>query len=181
MKVSPRTGALMPERGFYRVTSPRLSPDLTGWESHDHLLVISSCSDMQLPGRPEGVIGPTWLVSVSRLDVATMTRCRPTDDDMHRVVDAFDMPAFEEDNHLPGISRGLFCPHDPDARVECECKITETVHVEADGYTWTNPTDGPCRGCVLARMRLELGASPMPCPIHGDRAHDQLSATGATP
>lgn len=167
MKVSPRTGALMPERGFCRVTNPYLSPDLTAWESHDHLLVISSCSDMQLPGRPDGETGPTWLVSVSRLDLATMMRGRATDDDMRRVIDAFDMPAFEEDNHFPGISRGLFCPHDPTARVECECKVTETVVVESDGFTWTNPTDGPCRGCELVAMRRSIDAAPGVCPIHG--------------
>lgn len=152
----------MPEHGFSRITHPRIPEGLTAWGSHDGVLVFSSLADMQLPGAPEGTAGPTWLVSVSR------GGGRATDDDMLRVVAAFAMPAWEEDNHYPGISRGMFCPVDPQYRVDCECKITETTIVEDDGFTWTTPTDGPCRGCDLDRMRRGAGLTPMPCPIHAE-------------
>ena len=164
MKLSPNFGALMPERGFSRVTRPDglyAAPfGMSAWRTHDGITAISSCADMNLPG---GGIGPTWLITVTR------NGQRPTDDDMRRVIECFDMPAFEEDNHYPGISRGLFCPHDPARRTDCECKLTETTIVDPqDGYRWTNPTDGPCRGCDLAAIHRIEGLPPKPCPIHGE-------------
>ena len=46
-------------------------------------------------------------------------------------------------------------------RVGCECAEDERVVVEPDGYTWTTPHDGPCRGCEL---RVLTGKA---CPLHG--------------
>lgn len=63
-------------------------------------------------------------------------------------------------NHGPGISRTLFCPVDPRYRTACECKTDETLIVEADGYAWTTPTDGPCTGCYYETL------FDLPCPIH---------------
>lgn len=159
MRLNAR-GALIPERGFSRRRAPR-SELLSGgsvWVSADGLTVITSIQDNPLPGSG-GQVGPTWLVSVTRQD------SRPSDQDMTRVVEAFDMPAWDEDNHFPGVSRGLFCPVDPAWRNECECKLTETVHVEPDGYAWTNDSTGPCRGCQLEAMHLAL-RKWSPCPIH---------------
>lgn len=68
-------------------------------------------------------------------------------------------PAYDEDNHGPGIARTLFCPVDPAYRVACECKTTETLYVDADGYAWTSPT-GECSGCTYQRM------FDLPCPVH---------------
>lgn len=156
MRTSPTTGALMPEHGFSKYT--RL-PVGDVYRSHDGLQVISSLDDMELPGS-DGLVGPTWLVSVTRYGE------RPTDGDLRRVIEAFDMPAFEEDNHFPGASRALFCPLDERYRVECECKLTETVVVEPDGYRWTTPSDGPCRGCELSHLVRSNRLPARPCPIH---------------
>ena len=60
-------------------------------------------------------------------------------------------------------TRTLFIPVDPAKRGICECKLTEVVVTDEDGYAWTNPAEGEgeCRGCVHGRM---TGA---PCPFHG--------------
>ncbi|MDQ3276599.1 MAG: hypothetical protein M3Q39_16610 [Actinomycetota bacterium] len=55
-------------------------------------------------------------------------------------------------------------PVDPDRRVDCECKLDEQTIVEADGYQWTTPADGPCRGC---EFELTIGK---PCTIHRSQA-----------
>lgn len=159
MRTSPSTGALMPIYGFSKITT--MMGSIEAWRSHDGIQVLSQRADMQLPGASHGVVGPTWLVSV------TWNRQRPTDAHMARVVDAFAMPAFEEDNHYPGVSRSLFCPLDEAYRLECECKLTEVVVVEPDGYTWTNPTDAPCRGCDLTKLQALNHLPVTPCPIHG--------------
>ncbi|WP_162941576.1 hypothetical protein [Desertimonas flava] len=169
MRQSPKDGALMPERGFSKASNRQSSmlPDgATGWVSHDGLLVLSTCAVMELPGQPDGVNGLTWFLSVSRLDGDTTEARRASDDEMARVVECFDLPAFDEDNHFPGVSRGLFCPIDPQYRAACDCKITETVVVEPDGFEWTNPTDGECRGCSYEHAAARFGQTS-PCPIHG--------------
>ena len=148
-------GQLVPVRGFSRWPNQGLDSRHTAWRSHDDLRVISSLDIATLPGSG-GETGPTWIVSVSRRGREN----RPTDDDVARVVDAFCLPAYDEDNHGPGISRTLFCPVDPRYRTACECKTDETLHVEPDGYAWTTPTDGPCTGCYYETL------FHMPCPIH---------------
>lgn len=158
MKLSA-SGALMPERGFSRRTSPLVA--LETWTSHDGVLVTSQLADMYQPGTDDTEIGPTWLVSVSHRGG------RPTDEQLLHVAACFDMPTFDEDNHHPGVTRALFCPVDEQYRTACECKLTEQVVVEPDGYTWTTPTDGPCRGCELDQLRRGLGLTPSPCPLHG--------------
>ena len=52
-------------------------------------------------------------------------------------------------------------------RVACECKEDEQVIAEPDGYKWTTPKDGPCRGCELARMLPGLRT----CPLHQEASH----------
>lgn len=89
-------------------------------------------------------------------------RERPSDEHVRRVVDGFSMPAFDEDNHHPGVARHLWCPWDEAARLAGECKVTETAIVDRDGYAWTTDTDGPCRGCLY---EVQFGAE-YPCPIH---------------
>ena len=98
--------------------------------------------------------GPQWLVSVSD------DRTRPSRTVLRRALRAFDMLGAEEDNHHPGIARHFWRPVDPSRRVDCECKTDETLVVEPGGYRWTNPVEGPCRGCELR------GLTGRPCPLH---------------
>jgi hypothetical protein len=115
--------------------------------------VLSSIQLAELPGG-NGAVGPTWLVSVSHRGK------RPKPHHVARALRAFGMTEAEEDNHHPGNSRHYFLPVDPAFRGVCECKTTEDVIVERDGYRWTNPKNGPCRGCEGTAL------TGRPCPIH---------------
>lgn len=117
--------------------------------------------------------GPQWMVSV--VNRSAQVPSRPTAAQVRLMQCAFDMFAAEEDNHHPGSARQFWLPVDPAERVDCECKSTEVVHREADGYAWTNPSADSgeaCRGCeqeatfrALAHQGFE-GAAQRPCPIH---------------
>jgi len=115
--------------------------------------VISSLTTAEAPdGSGEAI--PQWHISV--------TECgkRPSGRVVRRALRAFGMADAEEDNHHPGNARHFFKPVDSKRRISCECKTTEMVVKEPDGYTWTNPTEGPYRGCELARL---IGKT---CSIH---------------
>lgn len=152
-------GELMPIRGFSRVK--RLLPEQqVAWITHDRLLVVSSIVNTELPGSGEPpLIGPTWHLSASRPGTQAEARCTVTDEDLLRVADCFALPAFDEDNHHPGIARHLFCPLEEEYRSACECKVAEQLIVEPGGYRWTTET-GECRGCEYERMY------GLPCTIH---------------
>jgi hypothetical protein len=126
---------------------------ISAWR-YGRILVMSQLAEMKMP--QSEVVGPTWLVSVSR------SGRRPSASDVRKVRRCFDMRSAEIDNHHPGCAVNLFLPVDPRYRVDCECKDDEVTITEADGYTWTTPKDGECRGCELERM---LGQA-RPCPIH---------------
>lgn len=159
MKLSP-AGALMPVHGFSKVqTVERGGVTISFWRSATGVLVGSSIAPMDLPGAPDRV-GDTWCLSVSRAGQ------RATDDELRTVIDGFGMPAHEEDNHYPGITRTLFCPIEEEWRGICDCKLTEMVVIDVDGYEWTNPLEGPCRGCEMVAMRRLARLPPRPCPIH---------------
>lgn len=165
-------GELIPTRGFSRqkTTRPKTGGALdlfakkvphgqSVWRSHDDLVVVSSLEDAYLPGSGEPpLVGPQWLVSVSRRSGGIDARCRVTDDDVARVVEGFEMPAFDEDNHHPGIARHLWCPIEDRYRSACECKISERTIVDGV-YRWTTE-DQECRGCEY-EWRFGL-----PCPLH---------------
>jgi hypothetical protein len=122
--------------------------------------VISEMCNAELPGA-SGASGPTWHISVSRL------ARRPHDRDVEHALRDFGLTGAEEDNHHPGNARHFFLVIDPAFRGLCECKTTEDVIVDPDGYEWTNPKEFDpegCRGCEHARL---LGARGKPCPIHG--------------
>lgn len=126
------------------------------------VIVISTLVDAELPGEGGGV-GPTWHASITRLGK------RPRPRDVERFLRDFDLVGAEEDNHHPGAARNFFLPVDPALRGQCECKTTEDVITEADGYQWTNPKSTalePCRGCELETMRGK------PCPVHTVRVDD---------
>lgn len=149
-------------------TDPRVVG--TVWLSADGLIAISDLTEALLPGA-DGAAGPTWHVSVSRRGVAStiIGGSRPSDDDLRRVIDAFEMPGFDEDNHFPGVARHLFCPVDERYRGACECKLTETLITEADGYVWSNDETAGCRGCHYKAVATLAGDPAPPCPLHGGR------------
>ncbi|MBX3203214.1 MAG: hypothetical protein KF894_34135 [Labilithrix sp.] len=124
--------------------------------------VISSVQIADLPR--SGTPGPQWHVSVT--DRSTPHPRRASPKQIALACCAFDMLAAEEDNHHPGNARHFWLPVDPSERVDCECKTDETVVAEPDGYRWTNPADGPCRGCELEKTMRASGME-RPCPIHG--------------
>lgn len=117
--------------------------------------VISTLDFAELP-TGKG-IGLQWQISISH------HRERPGPKEVRRALIAFNMVGAEEDNHHPGIARHFFMPVDPAHRVDCECKTTEEVRREPDGYTWTNPrpeSGEKCRGCEISALTLKA------CPIH---------------
>lgn len=157
--MSDREKQPRPGYGWERIDSSTL--ERFGYLAHSAwqrgpACAISTLQDAEYP-TGEG-IGLQWLVSISRRGK------RPRDTDVRAALRAFEMRAAEEDNHHPGNARQFWLPVDPAHRAECECKLTEQVVVERDGYRWSNPTDGPCRGCEIAPV---LGR---PCPLHASQA-----------
>lgn len=128
------------------------------------LLVISTLVIAEYPDG-DGT-GPQHHVSVS------CRGRRPSRRELGVALAQFGMRGTEEDNHHPGIARHFWRPLDPAHRVACQCK-TEEATIRDGAYMWTNPVDGPCRGCEYAIM------SGRPCPLHAaidrdpDRAGDR--------
>lgn len=92
---------------------------------------------------------------------------RPPESDVRRALAAFGVVGAEEDNHHPGIARHFWRPVDPAHYALCQCKETETVIVDSDGYTWTNPKDEPCRGCSYV-LEIWFLRGVVSCPLHGE-------------
>lgn len=86
---------------------------------------------------------------------------RPSRRQVEIALAAFGMVGTEEDNHHPGIARHFWRAVDPAHRVDCQCKASDTTIVDGS-YAWTNPVEGPCRGCEFTRL------SGRPCPLHSD-------------
>lgn len=119
------------------------------------LMVTTELATMEAPdGSGEAI--PTWLIAVSRRG------SRPNDRDVDRARRAFGMEAAAEDNHSPGITRAFFLTVDPARQRECECKVSEQLITEPDGYQWSADRDpSKCGGCDWARSRGRK------CPVHG--------------
>ncbi len=117
------------------------------------LIVISALEIAVYPDKAGGA-GPQWHISVSR------NGRRPKDSDTLKALRCFRMMGSEEDNHHPGNARHFWLPCDPEHRVTCECKEEEKTVVDQDGYRWTTPKDGECRGCDFQRL---IGKA---CPLH---------------
>jgi hypothetical protein len=118
-------------------------------------------SALELADYPDGsgVRGPQWHLSISGRGKHGRVE-RPDEKRVRQVLRDFGLEGAEEDNHHPGHARHFWLPVDLARRVTCECKETEETIVEPDGYRWTNPTDGGCRGCELEVLIAK------PCPIH---------------
>lgn len=126
--------------------------------------VLSELAFAELP--KSGRTGPQWLISI--VSKVTPEPARPSAAQTKLALCAFGMLGAEEDNHHPGNARYFWLPLDPSERVECECKTDEDVIVEPDGYTWTNPKHGECRGCENEEIQAAVGLV-RPCPIHRER------------
>lgn len=127
------------------------------------VFVISTLEMAEAPDGGKDVI-PQWHVSISTR-LGGVVR-RSTDQECRQVAACFGVAGAEEDNHHPGIARHYWMPMDPKRRVDCECKVTETVVTDPDGYRWSNSTDpADCRGCEL-EATLAREAIDRPCPIH---------------
>lgn len=101
------------------------------------LQALSSLDNVGLEG---GGVEPTWHVSVS------LNGRRPTKEQAKLAVDAFDMGAAEEDNHMSGVARQYWLIVEPTRRTDCECKSDETTIVEGD-YAYSVPkAEAPAEG-----------------------------------
>lgn len=129
------------------------------WTHRDGTQVISELCNAELPDG-SGEVGLQWHISVAR------PKARASAGEVQRALLAFGMSGTEEDNHEPGNARHFWLPVDPARRVECECKVTDTVVRDADGHVWSNPTAGmtdvsQCNGCATAPI------TGRPCTLHG--------------
>lgn len=149
-------------RGFGHRIDPEMRSAIYAWvHLPTNTQVLSSLVRAELPR--SGVPGPQWHISI--VDRSTEEPLRPNEGQVALARCAFDMLSAEEDNHHPGNARHFWMPVDPLERVDCECKETEQIIEDADGYRWTNPTDGPCRGCENEEVMRRAGIL-RPCPIH---------------
>lgn len=132
------------------------------------ILVISALEDAEAPDGSKEVI-PQWHLSMS---AGPGKRC--SDDDARATLACFWMSGAEEDNHHPGAARHYWMPLDPKRRVDCECKVDEVTITEPDGYRWTNPVDGDCRGCELSAATK----GERPCSIHEPPSNATVEVVG---
>jgi len=129
----------------------RVPPTAIAWRCGP-IFVLSELVDAEYPdGNGHGL---QWLVSVSA------DGKRPKPKQVRKALRAFGMVGAELDTHHPGVAMHYWLPVDPSHRVDCQCKADEETILEPDGYTWTTPTSGECRGCELEQL---TGA---PCPRH---------------
>jgi hypothetical protein len=144
------TGDMLERLGFRAIA-------VSAWQRGPACVI----SALELAEYPDGNgFGPTWHVSVSRLGK------RPKWHDVRGALRAFGIVTeAEEDNHHPGSARHFWVPLDPARRAECQCNVDEAVVVDRDGYVWTNPKDGSCRGCEFTRLTGKA------CPLHQEARH----------
>ena len=140
------------EKGWERIGGPPTVASAvlssSRWVGPGGLCAISELVNAEMPDGAGA--GLQWLVSFSQ------QRRRPDGRQLSKALRAFGMRGSEEDNHEPGICRKFWRPVDPARRVDCQCKASEEVIVEADGYRWTNPRAARgdrslCRGCAYVR------------------------------
>lgn len=151
----PRRGGGWMEMPLPRAARTETTLEASAWYK-GAVRVISELCLAELPGG-NGAAGPTWHISVTRFGRRPMPR------DVEHALRDFDLVGAEQDNHHPGAAQHFFLPVDPAHRGQCECKTTEDIIVEPDGYTWTNPkldAVEACRGCEHERLHGK------PCPLH---------------
>lgn len=136
---------------------------------------VTVISALELAEAPDGTKQtiPQHHISIGHADGR-----RPTDIEVKQARACFGMSEAEEDNHSPGVARHLWLPCDPRRRVSCECKATEEVITESDGYTYSQER-GTCAGCELDAVRAQLDGGdllPKICKLHWSPYKPQESA-----
>lgn len=124
-----------PQQGKWRevstasmVTHERAVQSVSTW-TMGRLVVISEVGVIET----NQISGQCWFLSLSRKG-----KRRPNNQELYRALRAFRMPEpWDEDNHMPGRTRGVFCPVDPEQRTSCECKTSEILVIEKDGFRWS--------------------------------------------
>jgi hypothetical protein len=158
--VKPAAAALRerrPRKGSHwvEVGGPTIGDCPVSYWKRSGVTVISTLELAALPGQPDR-IGLQWHVS------ASYKADRPSAEHVRRALRDFGMPGAALDNHEPGIAQHYWLVVDPADRRDCDCKESEAVLVEPDGYTWTNPHDSAeCRGCAY-----EASTGIRRCPLH---------------
>lgn len=150
-----------PRKGSHwvEVGGPPLDDCPVSYWKRSGVTVVSSLEVAQLPGQPERS-GPQWHVSIS------YRAGRPSAEHVARAQRDFGVVGSELDNHEPGIAQHYWLVCEPTDRRDCDCKESEAVLVEADGYTWTNPHEpSECRGCAY-----EAQTGIRRCPLHSAAA-----------
>lgn len=132
--------------------SPR-TISISCWERRGMTVISELC----FASSPDG-IGTClqWKVSVRG------SQGRPTKKELKTARRDFKLDGWEEDNHLPGDARHFWLVVDPYRRAPCVCKDDEVLVTDPDGYQWTTPRGGPCRGCAVERV------TGRPCTLHSD-------------
>ena len=158
----PTLSELRPRRKWTQIPFPSIAADNTlgrsAW-SWRGMVLLSTLVVAEYPdGDGEGLQYHASLSSGGR---------RPTNKECKIAMKMLGLAEPEEDNHHPGIARHFWMPLDPTRRAACECKASELVITEPDGYQWTTPRNGPCRGCAYARATRGLPTWRQ-CPLHGD-------------
>jgi hypothetical protein len=126
--------------------------------SYKRVLVISTVASMHWRGEARW----QWLVSISVTD-GRGQRTRGTDAEIARALEHFGMRDAEEDNHTPGIARMFFrhCDAAPGEVSSCECKETEEVVQDPDGFAWSKDRGEDTEATRIAeearRRALRLG------------------------
>ena len=129
---------------------------LSVWTTPKGLAVSSALHNAEYPDKSG--VGPQYLIAIS-----AKGNTRPTDQECNQVLADFGMSEADEDNHYPGSTRQFWQPLDPEKRQACHCKEAELTITEQDGYQWTTPENGPCRGC-----EFEIATGKL-CPIHSQQ------------
>lgn len=141
---------------WLELAGPPMGNCPTSYWQRSGVVVVSTLEDAQLPAQPERT-GLQWHASVS------FKQRRPDAAHVARALRDFAMLGAEEDNHEPGIARHFWLVVHAADRRDCDCKESEAVIVETDGYAWTNPHDASeCRGCQYEAVfgrRCELHPS----------------------
>jgi len=94
----------------------------------------------------------------SPIDVSGRLKRRATDAELDRFKRDFGLQNAEEDNHSPGCARMFFllCDAKPTDPVACECKETEEVVVEPDGFTWSKGRNADADQARAAAASMQL-------------------------
>ena len=124
----------------------RSTISISAWLRRE-VFFISALELAEAPDQQGDAI-PQWHVSISQRLIGGSGSIRATDHQVAQTLACLGLQRAEEDNHHPGIARHFWLPVDATRRVECECKTTETVITEEDGYTYSEK-HGTCAGCEL--------------------------------